>query len=64
MGALLGYAGSSRPKQTIPQHRALTALIFFHCRSSSALSFVSLKRRVLRPSDILIPYWKAALGKE
>lgn len=62
--ALLGYTGSLWLKQMIPQHQALTALIFFHCRSSSALSFVSLKRRVLRPSDILIPYWKAALGKE
>ena len=60
MGAIQGYAGSLRHLK----HRALTALIFFHCRSSSALSFVSLKRRVLRPSDILIPYWKAALGKE
>lgn len=39
----------------------LTALIFFHCRSNSAFSLVSLKRRVFRPSDILMPYWKAAL---
>lgn len=39
----------------------LTALIFFHCRSSSAFSLVSLKRRVFLPSDILMPYWKAAL---
>lgn len=59
-----GCAGRSQPEQATPQHQTLTALIFFHCRSSSALSFVSLKRRVLRPSDILIPYWKAALGKE
>lgn len=55
--------GLSRHSSPSPA-RALTALIFFHCRSSSALSLVSLKRRVLRPSDILIPYWNAALGKE
>lgn len=60
MGAVLGQAGSSR----LSPARALTALIFFHCRSSSALSLVSLKRRVLRPSDILMPYWKAALERE
>lgn len=41
----------------------LTALIFFHWRSSSALSLVSLKRLVFRPSDILMPYWNAALRK-
>lgn len=35
----------------------------FHWRSSSALSLVSLKRLVFRPSDILMPYWNAALGK-
>lgn len=63
VGAVLGHAGSSRLSSPSPA-RALTALIFFHCRSSSALSFVSLKRRVLRPSDILMPYWKAALEKE
>lgn len=44
--------------------KKLTALIFFHCRSSSAFSLVSLKRRVFRPSDILMPYWKAALQRE
>lgn len=44
-----------------PEHLNLTALIFFHCRSSSAFSFVSLNRRVFLPSDILMPYWKAAL---
>lgn len=66
MEALLtqGCAGRSQPERATPQHQTLTALIFFHCLSSSALSFVSLNRRVLRPSDILIPYWKAALGKE
>lgn len=42
----------------------LTALIFFHCRSSSAFSLVSLKRRVFLPSDILMPYWKAALRRQ
>lgn len=60
MGAVLGQAGSPRLSSPSPA-QALTALIFFHCRSSSALSLVSLKRRVLRPSDILMPYWKAAL---
>lgn len=63
VGAVLGHAGSSQLSSPSPAW-ALTALIFFHCRSSSALSFVSLKRRVLRPSDILMPYWKAALEKE
>lgn len=37
--------------------------ILFHSRSNSAFSFFSvLCLRVLRPSCILTPYWKAALG--
>lgn len=35
--------------------------IFCHCRSSSAFSSFGPARRVLRPSAILTPYWKAAL---
>lgn len=52
---------SSQLKLSHPEPVPLTALIFFHWRSSSALSLVSLKRLVLRPSDILMPYWNAAL---
>lgn len=52
--------GGSALTQRFHIHK-LTALIFFHCRSNSAFSLVSLKRRVFRPSDILMPYWKAAL---
>ena len=42
----------------------LTLLIF--CQSLSSLAFSSLgpARRVFRPSDILIPNWKAALKKQ
>lgn len=57
----------STPSWRPPTREAvpLTALIFFHWRSSSALSLVSLKRLVFRPSDILMPYWNAALrGKK
>lgn len=35
--------------------------IFCHCRSNSAFSSFGPARRVLRPSAILTPYWKAAL---
>lgn len=62
--AMPGQGWVAAPGTAAPAQPALTALIFFHCRSSSALSLVSLKRRVLRPSDILMPYWKAALEKE
>lgn len=56
---------SSQLRPSHPETVPLTALIFFHWRSSSALSLVSLKRLVFRPSDILMPYWNAALkGKK
>lgn len=56
----------SPPSWSLPTRKVVlrTALIFFHWRSSSALSLVSLKRLVFRPSDILMPYWNAALRQK
>lgn len=57
------WASVSSQLKSTQEVISLTALIFFHWRSSSALSLVSLKRLVFRPSDILMPYWNAALRK-